>query len=141
LNAAAVSSQNLNCANLQIGQTICVPYSNTVTTTATSSLATCSPGYYLYTIKSGDTCNALGLNAAAISSQNLNCKNLQVGQLICVPLYNTLTTTAINYVSCSQYSALQYTVKSGDTCNSLGLYLNFISRMLIITILRLYKIN
>ena len=39
-------------------------------------------GTYQYVVRSGDTCNALGINAASASSQGVNCQNLQVGQQV-----------------------------------------------------------
>jgi len=107
-----------NCANLQIGQIVCVPY-RTATTTSVSVY--CGPNTYRYAIRSGDTCNTIGITATAAQTQGINCANLVVGQVVCVP-YNVVTTTqpSNNNYYCAS-GTYPYTVKSGDTCNTIGI--------------------
>jgi hypothetical protein len=66
ISVSLANQQGINCASLQVGQQVCIPY-NAVTTTQspyTSSYPSivCSSGTYAYTVKSGDTCNTHFLN-------------------------------------------------------------------------------
>lgn len=116
ITQTAAANQGINCNNLQVGQVVCVP--NNVITTTQQSSTSCAQGTYAYTIKSGDTCNLLGISAASAQAQGLNCQNLQIGQVVCASYYIQSTTTASNGKSCGANSYL-YTVRSGDTCYSL----------------------
>ncbi|MEW6181768.1 MAG: LysM domain-containing protein [Bacillota bacterium] len=83
-SVAAILAANpgLNCDNLQIGQTICIPV---------GVPPVCPAGTTPYIIRAGDTCFSLaqrfGTSVAAIQAANpgLNCNNLQIGQTICIP--------------------------------------------------------
>ncbi len=142
LSMADAKSQGLNCNSLQIGQTVCLN-SNQVTQ---PSVTSCSSGYSLYSVQSGDTCYNLGnikmsvrsksktpkcnenlffsgLSSSDIQNQGLNCKFLQVGQTLCLPnnkptVSNQVTTPVP--VSCNSASN-QYVIQSGDTCFGLGM--------------------
>jgi|GEM_PF-91996 len=103
---AAILALNpgLNCNNLQIGQVICIP-------NPPPPPPTCPPGSFAYTIRAGDTCFLLaqrfGTTVAAILALNpgLNCNNLQIGQVICIPNPPTCPT-----------GSFAYTIQAGDTC-------------------------
>jgi len=111
-----ITYSGLDCSNLQIGTVVCVPYKS-VTTPSYS----CGSTGYQHTIVSGDTCNGLGITATAAQTQGINCANLVVGQVVCVP-YNVVTTTqpSNNNYYCAS-GTYPYTVKSGDTCNTIGI--------------------
>lgn len=76
------ANPGLNCNNLQIGQTICIPL---------GIPGGCPTGTMPYVIKAGDTCWALaqtaGISVQALIAANpgINCNNLQIGQTICIP--------------------------------------------------------
>jgi LysM repeat protein len=82
---AAIASVNpgTNPKNLQVGQPICIPVRR--------SVVPCPPGSR-YIIKAGDTFSKLaqryGLSLAAIRAFNpgVDPTNLQVGQMICLPV-------------------------------------------------------
>jgi LysM repeat protein len=112
----------INCNLLQIGQILCLsvtpgPY------TGSSQTITYSYGYGCanrYTIKSGDTCSGLisnyGLDSTLFYSvnPNINCYNLQIGQIICLGTnqgHNHGQSFSSGY-GCSN----SYTVKQSDTC-------------------------
>ncbi len=76
-------NQGVNPNNLRIGQSICIPIRR--------SVVPCPPGSR-YIIKAGDTYSKLsekyGLSVAAITALNpgVDPLNLQVGQVICLPV-------------------------------------------------------
>ncbi|KAF8594967.1 hypothetical protein BDV93DRAFT_564879 [Ceratobasidium sp. AG-I] len=77
-------------------------------TTPNAGPVTCQSGK-TYTVKSGDTCQAIAVSQnigtndlIAINSILPGCTSIWVGQVLCLPL-----------------SCQTYTVKSGDTCNSI----------------------
>ncbi len=82
---AAIVSANpgTNPRNLQVGQSICIPVRR--------SVVPCPPGNR-YIIKAGDTFSKLsqryGLSIATIRALNpgVDATNLQVGQMICLPV-------------------------------------------------------
>lgn len=102
---------NLNCNNLQVGQIICVngPVATIATTAAPVTVKAGCPR--TYTVKSGDTCSNLwnyykiDQNSFTAWNPSINCNNLQIGQLICIPNSNTC--------------ANPYTIRSGDYCYSI----------------------
>lgn len=114
----------LNCNSLQVGQVICLNYLSSGTWN-TGSYST-SNGYYgcanSYTIKAGDTCSALfGADQSLFyaSNPNINCNNLQIGQVICLPYAYGSSSWTSNYgtVYNTGYGCPNpYTVKAGDTC-------------------------
>jgi len=106
----------INCNNLQVGQSVCLPYgSNYGTTTGYNS------GCQNYQIRSGDTCANLaaqaGVSLYEFNNLNgyLNCNNLQVGQSVCVPFGNA-GSNMIGYSYGNRCYGKQYTVQNGDTC-------------------------
>lgn len=131
VSVSYASSQGLNCANLQIGAPICVPYYKP------ASSVTCSSGYQ-HTVVSGETCYALGkilfikftvlktkmnlgkigISTASAQSQGINCANLQIGQVVCAQSGSSSSGS-----TCS--NGYQYTIKNGDTCNALGMFFLF----------------
>lgn len=120
ITAYMAQSQGVNCNNLQVGQWVCAPY-NVQTTTHPNGNWYCPPGSYQYVVKSGDTCNALGINVESASSQGLNCRNLQVGQQVCASYYIAPTSTPAYYTtgpSCG-VNSYYYTVQNGDNCYTL----------------------
>ena len=135
LNELFLANSNLSCSNLQIGKTICTKLiattSVTVPTTAIANVGStsiaareiinsCVP----YTIVAGDTCWDIAkrfcfpLSDISVLNPNINCNNLQVGEVICV---KSATNTAINTNPIVQPSlpsgtCVPYTVVAGDTC-------------------------
>ncbi|MGI5840444.1 MAG: LysM peptidoglycan-binding domain-containing protein, partial [bacterium] len=100
----------LDCNNLQVGRIICIP---------STPPPTCPPGSFAYTIRAGDTCFNLaqrfGTTVQAIQAINpgLNCNNLQIGQVICIP------STPPPPPTCPPGS-FAYTIVAGDTCFNLA---------------------
>jgi hypothetical protein len=98
----------LNCANLQVGQTACIPYG------PHAALGYCGPNSYSHVVGAYDTCSNLGINAAL--NPLLNCNALPVGSTICI-YYDS--------AFCG-YNSYVYAIRDGDTCKALGLNpLNF----------------
>ena len=100
-----------------MGQRICVPYvNNNIVTTATP--ASCSTGNF-YFVASTDSCTSIS-SIFSITTANLqllnpslNCLALPVGQRICVPFLNTVTSSP---TTCPNF----YTIFSGDTCTNIA---------------------
>ena len=141
LNELFLANSNLSCSNLQIGKTICTKLiattSVTVPTTAIANVGStsiaareiinsCVP----YTIVAGDTCWDIAkrfcfpLSDISVLNPNINCNNLQVGEVICV---KSATNTAINTNPIVQPSlpsninnCVPYTIVAGDTCNAIA---------------------
>ncbi|MGI5839991.1 MAG: LysM peptidoglycan-binding domain-containing protein, partial [bacterium] len=101
----AINPQITDPGRIFPGQVICVP-------TLTAPPPTCPPGSFAYTIVAGDTCFALaqrfGTTVQAILNLNpgLDCNNLQVGRIICIPG---------GAPSVCPPGSFAYTVQSGDT--------------------------
>ncbi|RNA04890.1 N-acetylmuramoyl-L-alanine amidase [Brachionus plicatilis] len=82
----------VNCNNLQIGQSVCVPYAyNNGAYYPAYNNGAYNPGYACsgrsYTVQAGDTCYSIaqryGTTTANVQSCiGVNCSNLQVGQVI-----------------------------------------------------------
>lgn len=78
----------------------------------------CPGGTFTYVIHAGDTCYAIaqrfGTTVVALQAANprLNCNNLQVGQIICVPIEPST-------VNCP-LGTQRYTIQAGDTYWSLA---------------------
>ena len=83
--------QNVNCNNLKPGQQICVYNRDLVNEKDVDlSYQVCENNRY-YKINNGDTCYSISkkfgydyTNLIAINFWNLNCRYLQIGQVICV---------------------------------------------------------
>ncbi|RNA00404.1 Peptidoglycan-binding, partial [Brachionus plicatilis] len=110
----------INCNNLQVGQTVCLPYG--------SNYATLN-GYYSgcqnYVTKAGDSCANLASQSGVPINQfynlngYLNCNNLQAGQSVCLPT-GTAGTSMSGYSSGNRCYGRQYTIQNGDTCWSVA---------------------
>lgn len=102
---------------MPIGQKICVPSVNIVTTI--SPTVTCSTGN-TYVINSFDSCTSIGTQFGTTGiiiqqlNSNLNCFSLPLpaGQRICVPSTSNIQRT------CSTGNF--YTLFSGDTCENVA---------------------
>jgi LysM repeat protein len=106
----------INPDNLQIGQVICIP-------TGTPPPPKCPIGTFAYTIKPGDTVYKLAqtynTTVAAILAANpgLNPDNLQIGQVICIPMGTPPPPKC-------PIGTFAYTVKPGDTIYALAMKYN-----------------
>ncbi|KAH6558831.1 hypothetical protein KP509_1Z042700 [Ceratopteris richardii] len=106
------SNPGINCNNLQIGQVVCVSQPTRSSSPPSGSSTT-------YIVKSGNTCYAIsqanGISLSNFHSWNsgINCKNLQIGQVVCVsqPTSNSSPPSG---------SCTTYIVKSGDTCYAIS---------------------
>ncbi|CAI4229592.1 unnamed protein product [Auanema sp. JU1783] len=106
------ANPTLNCQNLQVGQTVCIIPDPLLPGQYRDdpSSSTCQK---LYSIKSGDTCQALwlsnALNETAFMSSNpgISCRNLQVGEKVCLRGYLPDTTN-------HQYDPYQTSAPSGS---------------------------
>ncbi len=73
----------------------------------------CPPGTFPYTIRAGDTCFGLArrfnttINAIIEANPGINCDNLQIGQIICIP--------GRPPAECPP-NTFPYTIRAGDTC-------------------------
>lgn len=105
---------SINCANLVPGEVLCLD-----TSIVDSNLQKHCSSYY--TVKVGDSCSSvistynLNSNIFYNSNPNINCANLQPGQVLCLGSTETLS-------SYERYCPSYYTVKSGDTCDSIITY-------------------
>ena len=106
---------NLNCQFLPVGQQISILSANQFNP-VTPVQSTCSNYYTLF---SGDSCDSIAAayktTVITILALNptLNCLNLPIGSLICVPGFDP-TATINPVLGCSSF----YTVFGGDTCDS-----------------------
>lgn len=91
--------------------------STTPTATTSNAPASCTP---TYAVVIGDTCVKIGsfygVSSTVIISDNpgLDCTNLQLGQIICVPVASPITITA------SPQCTSSHTVQSSDGCSMIG---------------------
>lgn len=89
VSALAAANPAVNAGNLQIGQTICIPFGYPYNTGVNYSYA--NTGCIYYQIKSGNTYYSLANGNDYLISQlvaynpTLNPGNLQVNQLVCIP--------------------------------------------------------
>ncbi|KAG8739649.1 hypothetical protein FRC10_005351 [Ceratobasidium sp. 414] len=108
---------SMNCNLLSIGQSLCL----------TASQYNCQP---VYTVKSGDTCTAIGtangITVAQIVANNPNVGSactISVGLSLCVKAGATSTSSTATSSSASPTSTACTrftTVQSGDTCDTIG---------------------
>jgi LysM repeat protein len=114
VEAITRANPGVNPNNLQIGQVICIP---TAGPGPTPPPGTC-PGGFLYTIRSGDTffllARRFGTTVEAITRANpgVNPNNLQIGQVICIPVPGPGPTPPPPPPVCPGFF---YTIRSGDT--------------------------
>ncbi len=108
----------INPNNLQIGQKICIPGSGT-----TPPPTTCPSGTFAYTIKSGDTLYLLAIKynttveAIMAANPGIDPMNLQIGQVICIPIVTPPPTRCPS-------GTFEYTVRAGDTIYNLAIQFN-----------------
>lgn len=108
--------------NLQIGQVICIP--------GTAPQPGCPSGSFAYTIRAGDTLYMLAIRynttVEAIIRLNpgIDPNNLQIGQVICIPMG----------CPAPECDGLYYVVKAGDTLYSIAMRYN-------VTVAELIKAN
>jgi peptidoglycan endopeptidase LytF len=106
VNAIIALNPGINPNALQIGQTICIP--------GTQPPSRCPAGTFSYVVKAGDTLGQIAqrykVSISAIIALNpgLDPSNLQIGQVICIPLPGTCP------------GGRSYTVQPGDTFYSIG---------------------
>ncbi|KAJ3314629.1 hypothetical protein HDU76_002371 [Blyttiomyces sp. JEL0837] len=139
----------IDCFNLQISQSLCVPvgaHVDTTTTTSTaqdstsSSTPTPTTSAYIpctkpWIIKEGDTCYAIAqashvtLTQLLDANSGVDCLSLQIGQSLCVPAgavagtetpTSTITYTPTSTPSSSYVCPQSYTIVAGDTCYDLA---------------------
>ncbi|NLW08222.1 MAG: LysM peptidoglycan-binding domain-containing protein [Clostridia bacterium] len=108
VEAIIAANPGINCDNLQIGQVICIPGTQP---------GVCPPGTFSYTIRAGDTCFALAqrfnttVQAIIAANPGLDCNNLQIGQVICIPGRQP---------GVCPPGTFSYTIRAGDTCFALA---------------------
>ncbi|WP_077369080.1 LysM peptidoglycan-binding domain-containing protein [Anaerosalibacter sp. Marseille-P3206] len=105
VNAIIAINPGINPNNLQIGQVICIP-------SAAPPVPPC-PGGILYTIRAGDTFFKIAqqynitVDALMRANPGVDPNNLQIGQVICIPISAPPTPTCPN--------GFLYTIRAGDT--------------------------
>ncbi|PVG02513.1 glycoside hydrolase/deacetylase [Serendipita vermifera] len=104
----------LNCNDVWVGTSICIPPGGTPPTSSTTSSTPPQPSCVsTYRSVSGDTCNSIGtkygLTGTQIYNANtfLNCNDIWVNTPICIPPGGSACTQTINSVA-------------GATCDSIG---------------------
>ncbi|MSU03558.1 LysM peptidoglycan-binding domain-containing protein, partial [Tissierella pigra] len=113
VEAIMAINPGINPNNLQIGQVICIPQ-------GTTPPKQCPIGSFAYTIKSGDTLYNLAITynttVEAIMAINpgINPNNLQIGQVICIPMGSPVPPC----------NGVYYTVRPGDTLYSIAMMFN-----------------
>ena len=113
VEAIIAINPGINPNNLQIGQVICIPG-------AVPPPPTCPAGSFSYTIKSGDTLYKLAITynttveAIIAINPGIDPNNLQIGQVICIPM-------GVTPPPCD---GLYYAVKPGDTLYSIAAMFN-----------------
>ncbi len=111
VNAIIAINPGVDPNNLQIGQVICIPGSVS---------PTCPIGSFAYTIRPGDTLYMLAIryNTTVEAIMRLNPgidpNNLQVGQVICIPMGSPMP----------ECNGVYYVVRAGDTLYSIALRYN-----------------
>lgn len=107
VNAIMAANPGVNPNRLQIGQTVCIPGSQ-------PPPSGCPAGTTGYTIKAGDTLSQIGqrfkvsLTSILAVNPGLDPANLQIGQVICIPLPGTCP------------GGRGYTIRYGDTFYSIA---------------------
>ena len=105
LDALLAANPNVNPDNLQIGQVICIPG-------AMPPPTTCPVGTMPYIVQAGDTFFLLArrfnttVEAIQRANPNVDPNNLQIGQVICIPVSPPSECPA---------GTMPYTIRSGDT--------------------------
>jgi len=143
LSGDAILAANtfLNCNDIWVGTSICIPRggststtSSTSTRTSTTTSSTAAPTcVQTYTSVATDTCATIGqkfgLTANQILAANtfLNCNDVWVGTRICVPpggvtstTTRTTTTTTTTSSGPAPSCVSTYTSVANDTCASIG---------------------
>ena len=113
LDAILRANPGVDPNNLQIGQVVCIPSS------PTPPIPPCPGGFY-YTIKAGDTLYSIGqmfnvsVQALIAANPGIDPNNLQIGQVICIPVRPVPPCPGGFY----------YTIRPGDTLYSIGQMFN-----------------
>lgn len=112
------SNPDLDCANLTLGQSVCLPSTPSITNITSNATAKAGSCAHYYTSEPDDTCEliaqAFRTDLTTLSELNpgLKCTtSLQPGQVLCVPLLFSTTTP-------SPPCHMLYLVYKDDTCET-----------------------